>query len=147
MDPEQVRQGREEEMNYMIKTLKMSEFGLWEDATSRTSKMVTRTKWVDRAKKDDNLKMFVRCRLVARDFKQMDEGPRDDLFAAMPPLEAKKALFAFVAGMREKRRVQGHDEVKFMFVDVEKAHLNAKCDEEDWVEVPDEFKKFASYAK
>ena len=141
MDPEQVRQGREEEMNYMIKTLKMSEFGLWEDATSRTSKMLTRTKWVDRAKKDDNLKIFVRCRLVARDFKQMDEGPRDDLFAAMPPLEA------FVAGMREKRRVQGHDEVKFMFVDVEKAHLNAKCDEEDWVEVPDEFKKFARYAK
>ena len=141
MDPEQVRQGREEEMNYIIKTLKMSEFGLWEDATSRTSKMLTRTKWVDRPKKDDNLKMFVRCRLVALDFKQKHEGPRDDLFAAMPPLEA------FVAGMREKRRVQGHDEVTFMFVNVEKAHLNAKCDEEDWVEVPDEFKKFARYAK
>ena len=134
-------------MNYMIKTLKMSEFGLWEDATSRTSKMLTRTKWVDRAKKDDNLKMFVRCRLVARDFKQKHEGPRDDLFAAMPPIEAKKVLFAFVAGMREKRRVQGYDEVKLMFVDVKKAHLNAKCDEEDWVGVPDEFKKFARYAK
>ena len=58
--------------------------------------------------------------LVARDFKPKHEGPRDDLFAAMPPLEAKKALFAFVAGMREKRRAQGHDEVKLMFVDVKK---------------------------
>ena len=29
-------------------------------------------------------------------------GPRDDLFAVMPPLEAKKALFAYVAGVREK---------------------------------------------
>ena len=66
---------------------------------------------------------------------------RNNLFAAMPPLEAKKALFAFVAEVREKRRAQGHDEVKLMFVDVKKAHLNAKCDEEEWVELPDEFKK------
>ena len=48
LDPEQVRQGREEEMNCMVKTLKMFEFGSWEDATSRTSKMPTTTKWVDR---------------------------------------------------------------------------------------------------
>ena len=97
--------------------------------------MPTTTKWVDRAKKDDSGKMFVRCRLVARDFKPKHEGSRDDLFVAMPPLEAKKALFAFVAGMREKRRAQGHDEGKLMFVDVKKAHLNAKCDEEEWVEL------------
>ena len=69
------------------------------------------------------------------------EGTRDDLFAAMPPLEANKALFAFVAGMREKRRVQGHDEVKLMFLDVKKAHFNAKCDEKEWVQLADEFKK------
>ena len=31
---EQVRQGREEEMNYIVKTLKMIEIGSWEDATS-----------------------------------------------------------------------------------------------------------------
>ena len=59
LDPEQVRQGREEEMNYMVKTLKMFEFGLWEDATSRTSKMPARTRCVDRAKKDDTGKTFV----------------------------------------------------------------------------------------
>ena len=65
-------------------------------------------------------KTFVRCRLAARDSKPKREGPRDDLFAAMPPLEAKKAVFAFVAGVREKRRAQRHDEVKLMFVDVKK---------------------------
>ena len=54
LDPEQVRQGREEEMNYMVKTWKMFEFGSWEDATSRAGKMPTTTKWVDRAKKDDS---------------------------------------------------------------------------------------------
>ena len=37
---------------------------------------------------------FVRCRLLAGDFEPRREGPREDLFAAMPPLEAKKALFA-----------------------------------------------------
>ena len=125
----------------------MFEFGSSEDATSRTSKMPATTKRVDRAKKDDFGKTFARCRLVARDFKPKREGPRDDLFAAMPPLQANKALFAFVAGVREKRRAQGHDEVKLMCVDVKKAHLNAKCDEEEWVELPDEFKNFGRYAK
>ena len=94
-------------MNYMIRTLEMFEFGSWKDATSKASKMQTTTKWVDRVKKDDDGRTFVRCRLVARDFKPKREGPRDDLFAAMPPLEAKKALFAFVAGCarRDARRV------------------------------------------
>ena len=96
-DPEQVRQGREEEMNYMVKKLGMFEFGSWKDATSSAGKMPTTTNWVDRAKKDDNGKTFVRCRPVAHDLKPKRERPRDDLFAAMPPLEAKNALFAFVA--------------------------------------------------
>ena len=84
---------------------------------------------------------------MARDSKPKREGPRDDLFAAMPPLEAKKTLFAFVEGVSEKRRAQGHDEVKLMFVDVKKAHLNAKCDEERWAELQDGFKKIGRDAK
>ena len=79
LDPEQVRQGWEEEMNHMVKTLGMFEFGTSKDAMSRAGKMPTTTNWVDRAKKDDNGKTFVRCRLVPK-----GEGPRDDLFAAMP---------------------------------------------------------------
>ena len=34
---------------------------------------------------------------MARDIKLIREGPRDDLFAAMPPFEAKNALSAHVA--------------------------------------------------
>ena len=147
LDPEQDRQGREEEIIYISKTLKMFEFESWEEATSKAGKMPTTTKRDDRNKKDDNGKTFVRYRLVARDFKPKHEGPSDDLFAAMPQLEAKKALFAIVAGVREKRRTQGHEEVKLMFVDVKKAHLKAKCEEEEWVEVPNEFKNFGRYAK
>ena len=58
-------------------------------------------------------------------------------------LEAKKAL-ANVAVVREKEREQGQDEVKLMSIDVKKAHLNAKRDEEEWVELPDELRKFGS---
>ena len=43
--------------------------------------------------------------------------------------------------------MQGHDEVQLMFVNVRTAHLNAKCDEEEWVELPDDLKKFGRYAK
>ena len=69
------------------------------------------------------------------------------MFAAMPPLEAKTALFAHVAGVREKRRQQGQHEVKLVFIDAKEAHLNAKCDAEEWVELPDELKKFGKNAK
>ena len=51
-------------------------------------------------KKNDEGRELVRCRLVARDFNPRREGPRDDLFATMRPLGAKKALFAHVAGIR-----------------------------------------------
>ena len=34
-----------------------------------------------------------------------------------------------------------------MFIDVKRAHLNAKCDEEEWVELLDELKKFGENAK
>ena len=50
--------------------------------------------------------------------------------------EAKKALFAYIAGIRGQRREQGREEVKLMFVDVKTAHLNAKCDEENGKSCP-----------
>ena len=78
----------------------------------------------------DDEKVFVWFRLVARDCKPTREEPRDDLFAAMPPLEAKTALFAFVAGAGEKQRRRGLAEVKLMFVNV-KARFDARCDERE----------------
>ena len=76
-----------------VKTLGMFEFGSWHEATLKAGKAPTTTKWIDRAKKDDDGREFVRCRLVAGDFKPRQKGPRDDLFAAKPLLEAKKAFF------------------------------------------------------
>ena len=75
--------------------------------------------------------------MVARDFKVKNEKARDDLFASMPPLEAKKMMFRMTAGVRGWRRRNNKEEIKLMFIDVKKAHLNAKCDEEAWVELPE----------
>ena len=96
-----VQQGRREEFEYTKERLQMFEFGSLQEAMSRVGKAPTTTKWVDRTKKGDDGKEFVRCRMVARDFKPKREGPRDDLLAAMLLLEAKKALFVRGGGARE----------------------------------------------
>ena len=51
--------------------------------------------------KDDDGKTC-EVRPGARGFKPKREGPKDDLFVAMPPPEAKKALFALVAWLFER---------------------------------------------
>ena len=38
-------------------------------------------------------------------------------------------------------------EEKLMFIDVRKAHLNPTCDDEEWVELPEEFWSWGRYAK
>ena len=52
----------------------------------------TSTKWVDPNKGGVEVP-DIRSRWVARDFKKKGERDREDLFALMPPLEAKKVLF------------------------------------------------------
>ena len=34
-----------------------------------------------------------------------------------------------------------------MFIDVKKAHLNARSEEEAWVELPEEFREWGRYAR
>ena len=40
---------------------------------------------------------------------------------------------------------RGKDEVKLVFVDVTKAHSNARCDEQEWAELPEEFVRYGKY--
>ena len=47
LDPEQVRQGRDEEMNCKFNTLGMFEFGSWQEATSKVGKAPTATNWIE----------------------------------------------------------------------------------------------------
>ena len=75
---------------------------------------------------------MVRCRLVARDFKGDDKG-RDDLFAETPPLECKRIILSRAATRRTDGRYR-----KVMFVDARKAHLNPRCEEDVYIELPEE---------
>ena len=149
LDPELVRKGREEEVRFMVEKLQMFEFGTLEEAMRRNGgKTPTTTKWLGNWKMGDDGERFVRCRLVGRDFKTKGgKGEAAELFAAMPPLEAKKVLFRMAAAVRGRRRRSRQPEVKIMFVDVKKAHLNAPCDEEEWVELPEEFERWGKYAR
>ena len=77
----------------------------------------------------------MRCRWVARDFRIKGDG-KDDLFAAMPPLEAKKTLFALAAPRMKGRMNKRKQPMKLMFIDVRKAHLNAKVKDGEDIYVP-----------
>ena len=91
LDAKLVQEARREELDFM------SKIGLFKEATveeciEHTGKPPISTKWVDVNKGSAEVPE-VRCRLVARDFKPKGERDRADLFAAMPPLEAKKLRF------------------------------------------------------
>ena len=83
----------EEEVKYMVEKLNMLEFCSEDTMKAVTSEAPTSTKWVDVRKTNDDGEEFMRSRLVAGDFRHRRGRPdRPDLFAAMPPLEAKKML-------------------------------------------------------
>eukprot|EP00973_Karenia_brevis_P024643 3399740-Karenia_brevis.AAC.1 len=70
--------------------------------------------------------------MVAKNYKGADKG-RDDLFAETPPLEAKRILMS-----RAVTRRSGGRSRKLMFIDVKKAHLNPVCEEDVYLELPEE---------
>ena len=72
-----------EEMNYMVITLGMFGFGMWQEGTSSNRGARTTTKWIDRVEEDADGREFVRWPLVASDFKPRREGPRDELSVAI----------------------------------------------------------------
>ena len=138
LDFELVKEARAEEVKFM------EGLGVWEESSREecwdaTNKGPVSTKWVDIDKGRDG-QVLVRSRLVARDFKVKGGANDFDVFAAMPPLEAKRMLMrmAMVEGA-----VGGNEEsgaVKVMFIDVKKAHLNGRVKESEfaYVQLPDE---------
>ena len=126
LNREEVRKARTEEVEYMKK------LGLWEvvPREQAEAKRVVSVKWVDTDKgtKESSL---IRSRLVARDFRVPDKD-REDLFAATPPWELKKLL------MSQAANKEGGKTRKILLIDVKKAHLCPKCEEEVYVELPEE---------
>ena len=140
VDLEAVKAAKMEEIEFMRK-IGVFEMASREECVEKTGHQPVSTKWVVVYKgKEGN--SDVRCRLVARDFKPKGEKDRIDLFAAMPPWEAKKLLFRMGATMMNStsRGGSNDDEYVLIFVDVKKAHLNGKLEEDEWayVELPEE---------
>ena len=76
---------------------------------------------------------------MARDFKNKADKDREDLFAATPPLEAERmALSRAVTQRRCDTGATTHGVRKLMFIDARKAHLNPPCEEDVYIELPDE---------
>ena len=138
MDPRLVAEARAEEMQYM-EDIELYEEVEVEECWAETGKGPVSTKWVD-VNKGCEEEPDVRCRLVARDFKPKGEKDRSDLFAATPPLEAKKLLFQLAVNDNARRRGSRRPGIKIMFIDVKKAHLYGvlKPDERAYIELPGE---------
>ena len=125
---EDVRRARAEELDFMRK-IPLFDVVPEAECWARTGRPPVSTKWVD-INKGTPEKPDVRCRLVARDFKPKGEKDREDLFAAMPPLEAKKLLFRMAAACAGSRGGTSMN-MKLMFIDVKKAHLNGTVGEDE----------------
>ena len=97
LSPKLVRRAREEEMK-QFKSHQVYEKVPIEEAKKNEAKLIT-TRWVD-INKGDGEKPQYRSRLVARELNAQDEA---GLFAATPPLEAKKVLFSMVMTNAESR--------------------------------------------
>jgi hypothetical protein len=102
------------------------------DETGTTSKKPVSVKYVDTNKGTEE-EPVIRCRLVARDFRTKGEKDQEDLFAVTPPLEIKRMLISRTASRRKDGRFK-----KMLFVDAKKAHLNPKCEQNVFIELPAE---------
>jgi len=98
-----------------------------------TGKAPIRVRWVD-VNKGDHKDPNYRSRLVVTELKA--GNPSLDHFAAMPPLEAKKALFA-MAVTRSFRKQHG-GAYKLGFIDISKAYLYAPVRRDVYIQLPEE---------
>ena len=128
---DKVREARAEEMGHMKE--KVFEIATKRECWEKTGKAPKSTKWVDTDKSHGHGDMLVRSRWVARDFKTRGERDREDLFCATPPLE----LIRFLVSRQATRSLTGRMR-KSLFIDVKKAHLIPKCDEDVYVDLPAE---------
>ena len=118
LDPEKSTAARMEELGFM-KKIQLYEYKDVAECWHVTGKAPISTKWVGSCKGD-----MVRMRLVARDFKPKNDRLRGDLFAATPPLEAKKLLIRMAIGQPAIEYRKRRQKMKLRFIDISKPHLN-----------------------
>ena len=128
-----VKAARREEVEYMVKRRIWTQRPV-NECWQRTGSAPISVRWVDTNKGVEG-QMEVRSRLVARNFKVKGgcKEREDMIFASTPPLEALRMLCSKAAApsARGSRR-------KMLFMDARKAHLNPRCLEDVYIELPEE---------
>ena len=134
LDPGMVREARKTEMEEVEKHGVYEKVPL-EECYKETGKPPIGTRWVD-TNKGDKIHPEYRSRLVAQEI-NMDK--REDLFAATPPLEAKKLLFSMAVtegiGYKKGHKATG---MKLDFIDVRRAYFHAEARRKVYVRLPPE---------
>ena len=126
---ELVRNARKEELDYFHKRPMYSKVPL-KECVEETGKSPIKVRWVDHNKRTQE-DPDIRSRLVAMEF---NKGPMEGVFAAMPPIEAKRLLFSLFTTLRE----QGSEEYVLNFLDAKKADCHARPRRQLYVELPPE---------
>jgi hypothetical protein len=136
LPPALVKKARSEEMEEVYRTnlyTKVPE----QECYDVTGKPPISTRWVD-INKGDDVAPECRSRIVAQEIKANDIY-RDDLFAATPPLEAKKMLFSLAT--TEGIGYFGSDTasgMKIEFIDIRRAYYQAHVRRQLYVKLPTE---------
>ena len=135
-EPQALEAARKEEIGFM-KRIQVWEPSSQEECFRMTGRPPISTRWVD-VDKGRNGVSDIRSRLVARDFKIKGDGREFEVFASMPPLEAKRILFRMAMAEGSVKGDPRRGQVKLMFMDIKKAHLNGRLmqDEYAYVELP-----------
>lgn len=129
LDPEGVRQARAAEMGH-VKELGVYRKVPIKQCWDRTGKRPIAVRWVD-INKGDEINPDYRSRLVA---KELRTNKREDLFAATPPLEAKKVLFSLAVTQGVGWGNVG-DPLKLEFIDISRAFFHARARREIYVDL------------
>ena len=135
LNPDSVRSARREEMVEVHKHRVYTKVPI-RQCLEETGRPPVGVRWVDVNKGDDQNPDY-RSRLVAQELKRT--GLIEDLFAATPPLEAKKILFSMA--VTEGIGFIGNDKVNGMkmdFIDVRRAYFHANARRRVFVKLPQE---------
>ena len=76
---------------------------------------------------------MVRSRWVARNFGDPSDKDREDLFSATSPIEMMRCMIS-----RQATRRKDGQERNTMYLDVKKAHLAPRCEQDVYVQLPAE---------
>ena len=133
LESESVLKAREDERKGVVRHNVFTKVPI-QECFDNTGCAPVSTKWIDINKGDENDPDY-RSRWVGREFKGNDRD-RDDLFAATPPLEAKRSLIAMASC---QVGIPKHKQKKLGFIDIRKAYFHAKAKRLVYVKLPEEF--------